>query len=207
MVKLFENTEKITQELASIDANRVTLQAIHEALKSLGAEQIRIADLQEVIQMNGGAPTVKELVFRGKNLKTTDGFRVNAQAIELPQKTLKEIMRLAQSAGRSEIRYGLFTVEAGTVTPITGIAERIREDYTIYATEQTAEIVKEVEKISELINSVAGRMGVNRLQSYNPLRDFSLWFSHKVDYTNGIREFSPDVPRLVGHLDPKSVEY
>lgn len=200
-IKVFENSDKVNQELATIESNRRALQAIYDALKALGAEEIAVPDLQEVIQMGGGAPSVKELVFRGKSLKTTDGFRINAQAIELPQKALKEIMRMAQDAERLTIKYSRFTIGSDTVRPIQGIEKEIRSLHTVYATEETAAIIKDVETICDLINGVAERMGVNHIDSYNPLRDVELWFANTVDFNSRKRKFLPDVPRIVGHIE------
>lgn len=207
MVKLLENTEKINRELAAIESNRGKLQAIHNALKGLGAETITISDLQEVVQMDGCAPTIKEIVFRGKSLKTTDGFAVAPQAIQLDQRQLKNIMSFAQGAGKDPINYGLFIVEDGVVNTIPGIKEKIREANTVYGTTRTAGIVEDVRTICKLIATVSEKMGVDVIGSTSPLRDPEFWFTYKPNYETGKGEYAPNVARIVGHLEPQNLNY
>jgi hypothetical protein len=205
-VKLRENTEVIEKALSSIEASRKKLQNICDALVKLGADGITIRDLKEVIQMDGAAPTVKDIVFRGKTLLTTDGFKVNSQAIQLEPKALKAIMLDAQSASRTSIDYTLFDVtEDAVVIPIAGIEEKIHEANAIYSTKETAGIIDDVQKVCDLINQLRKKMAVTEAGARSPLGDPELWLEYKI--INGKGEFTPNVPRLVGHLEPTEQDF
>lgn len=192
-VKIHTYEALANEKLATTRHAIAGLQLIYDELISLGAESVSISDIKNVVCADSNPGVIREIIIRGKSLQV-GGIAIDPSFLRLPDDKIRGLARRAKKVDPgNNLAWRHYGVSDGEVVCLECAEKEIMDRYTVYGTSKAKEILSDVERLCDEINSIGKKIGMN---PGHPLRDVSVW----VDWDADKNQYTPSVGNITNHV-------
>jgi hypothetical protein len=185
--------EECKDRVAKAEASAKSLQVIHDDVISLGAVDLDIKELREIIDAESsheGLLNVRKAILKDKKLEIA-GLKIDPSMITLPEKQIASfVLEARKFNGGRHLKWHYYSVENGKVIVTESAKQEIEESFKVYGSVKAKKTIEDVEKLCKQINSIREQVGAT--DTYSPLRTPETWISW-----NAVeKKYEPDFLKL-----------
>jgi hypothetical protein len=197
-IAIYSNEDKIKSSLEIQRQLAAQLTGLYVGLTELGAENIDIDDLEELVKSDGHPTIIRKIILKGKDLRVA-GIAINAETLQLPELGIRKLSQDAKRVdpGKNHLKnWDFFDIKNGAVVCLKCAETAIRKTNTVFGTEKTADIITDAQKMCDIMNVLFSKLDGH---THSPLRDPEAL----IKYNSETKTFSPNVKFIAGYVGDK----